>query len=330
MRNKNWRAFALGLLTGVEQFVVVLDSLFTNDRKLDLICRRGYFTIVCLFLVYVPINARLLEKSESIQPEWVKKGEAKYNSKRSNDTYYFKVIENSGSSLESIKNQNLSALATYIGQENKISSSIKANISYDSSTGDEKDEYLISYTTNSSTDVFFAKLVDEYWELKKLDNGQQMYTYYALFAVSSKKEIPDYDQFFTTKSYGGTGFARSLIPGMGQIYKGQKGKGTGIIIGEAAGIASIIYCQSMRTSYHNKMIEQPKHAKEYHNKESNWQTARNICIGVTASLYVYNLIDAALASGAKRIVIKKNNNYSMSMRPTYIDGNTGLALSLKF
>lgn len=276
------------------------------------------------------VSAKIIEKSDPMQPEWVKKGEAKYNNKRSNDTYYFKVIENSGSSLESIKNQNLSALATYIGQENKISSSVKANISFDASTGDEKDEYVISYNTNSSTDVFHAKLVDEYWELKKLDNGQQMYTYYALFAVSTRKGTPNYDHFSITKSYGGAGLARSIIPGMGQIYKGQTGKGCAIIATEAVGIASIIYCESMRSSYHNKMIEQPKYAKEYHNRETNWQTARNISIGVTAAIYVYNLIDAGLASGAKRVVIKKNNNYNISMRPAYLDGNAGIALNVNF
>lgn len=292
--------------------------------------KKSFFVVPCLLLACASMSAKTIEKSETRQPEWVKKGEAKYNRKRSNDTYYFKVIENSGSSLESIKNQNLSALATYIGQENRISSSVQANIAFDASTGNEKDEYTISYTTSSSTDVFHAKLVDEYWVLKKLDNGQRMYTYYALFAVSTKKEIPNYDQFSTTKSYGGAGLIRSVIPGMGQIYKGQAGKGAGFMIGEAAGIASIIYCESMRSSYHNKMIEQPKYAKEYHNRETNWQTARNISIGVTAALYVYNLIDAALVSGAKRIIIKKNKNYHISMRPANVEGNSGLALSLNF
>lgn len=297
---------------------------------LGLTRRKAGFVVLCLLLMCISLHAKTIEKSDVRPPEWVKKGEAKYNRQRSNDTYYFKVIENSGASLEAIKNQNLSALATYIGQANQISSSVQANIAFDASTGDEKDEYVISYHTESSTEEFHAKLVDEYWELKRLDNGQQMYAYYALFAVSATKQMPHYDQFFTTKSYGGAGLARSIVPGMGQIYKGQVGKGTGIMISEAAGIASIIYCESMRSSYHNKMIEQPKFAKEYHNKETNWQMARNISIGVTAAIYVYNLIDAALASGAKRVVIKKSNRNDFSMRPANVYGNAGLALSFTF
>ena len=47
--------------------------------------------------------------------------------------------------------------------------------------------------------------------------------------------------------------------------------------------------------------------KTYNTKADNCENIRNICIGGAAALYVYNLIDAIAANGAKRVIIKKKN-----------------------
>lgn len=44
--------------------------------------------------------------------------------------------------------------------------------------------------------------------------------------------------------------------------------------GQCSRHRSIIYYESTRSSYCNKMIEQSKYAKEYHDKERNWKMAR--------------------------------------------------------
>jgi len=43
--------------------------------------------------------------------------------------------------------------------------------------------------------------------------------------------------------------------------------------------------------------------KSYINSASNLATGRNVCIGAAAALYVYGLIDAIVAPGARRVVI---------------------------
>ena len=78
------------------------------------------------------------------------------------------------------------------------------------------------------------------------------------------------------------------------------------------------------------MHEQPKHASEYNSLADDWHTGRTICIGAAAAVYVYNLIDAALANGSRRISIKKNRNYDLTLRPSTENGNSGFSLCLNF
>ena len=292
-----------------------------------------YIKFVCFLIIFICFSlngkAKIVARSAQKPPEWVKKGEKGYNAKRSNTSYYFKIIENTGSSLEIVRSQNVLALASYIGQSNNISSTIKADIDFDASTGEEHDRINISYNNKTSTESFSAKLVDEYWEEIVTENNSY-YQYYALFAVSNKNTTPNYDSFTKTNSYGATGVLRSVIPGLGQLYKGSNIKGYSIMIGEALCVGGIIYCESMRSSYVKKMQEQPKHANEYNSLADDWHTGRTICIGAAAAVYVYNLIDAALANGSRRISIKKNRYYGLTLRPSTENGNSGFSLCLNF
>lgn len=285
-----------------------------------------------LFLISITVSytySKGNNHSSHKVPEWVKKGEEKYNHQKNNDSYYFKIIENTGNNLESVRNQNVLALASYIGQVNHISSTTKTDISHNASTGEEHDITSISYSNDASTEVFLTKLVDEYWKENNVD-GTIQYDYYALFAVSAQDKNTNFDHFSKTTQYGMNGLVRSLIPGVGQIYKGSKLKGTSIMAGEALLVGGIIYSESMRSSYHKKMIEQPKHAGEYNSLADNWQTARTIFSSAAVALYIYNLIDAAVANGARRIVIKKNTNWGVSLRPTIYDTSTGISLCVNF
>ena len=62
------------------------------------------------------------------------------------------------------------------------------------------------------------------------------------------------------------------------------------------------------------MKEQPRHAQTYNSKADNWESGRNICIGAAAALYVYNLIDAVAAKGARRVTVRKVCQ-SLSLQP---------------
>ena len=160
-------------------------------------------------------------------------------------------------------------------------------------------------------------------------NGTQGYAYYVLFAVSRRASAPSFDDCYFTTNYGMKGFARSLVPGWGQMYKGSMGKGLAILGGEVACVAGIIVCENQRASYVKKMHEQPKYAQVYNTKADNWANGRNVCIGAAAALYVYNLIDAIVAKGAKRIVVKPGRA-SVSLLPAVVDDGLGIGLAIRF
>lgn len=122
---------------------------------------------------------------------------------------------------------------------------------------------------------------------------------------------------------------RAFVPGMAQLYKGSKVKGYSIITAQILSVASIILCENQRSSYQKKVIEQPKFAKEYSDKASNWETGRNISIGVAAGIYIYNIIDAYVAKGKKRIFINSNES-SFHFTPQLSPSSAGLAFVYNF
>ena len=138
--------------------------------------------------------------------------------------------------------------------------------------------------------------------LFKMD-GSDGQTVFAYFLVISK-----------TAARNGVAGVLSIVPGVGQFYKGSVAKGTMFLGLSVAAATGIIVCESSRSSYVNKAIEQPKYKKDYSTKADNWETARNICIGVGGAIWVWNIIDAFTTKSAKRKVVTSQNS-SLSFQP---------------
>lgn len=113
------------------------------------------------------------------------------------------------------------------------------------------------------------------------------------------------------------------------MHKGSTGKGVAILVGEAALIGGVIFTENERASYEKMKYENPSLMKEYSTKVENWETARNVCIGAAAALYLYNLIDAAVANGRKRTIVNKASHFAMM--PTVLDNSAcGISLTYNF
>ena len=282
--------------------------------------------ITFILVVFVMVSYINAMTRSGDKPAWVNKGEASLNAKRSNDSYYFKAFRMEGSNLDILKANKSVQLSSFIGQYNQIEADAETEITTVSGNDARTNEtYRAVYKHGLVTDVFYALLVDEYWDF---DNG--IYNYYVLFAVSTNGKEPVFDEFSTSTSYGLGAVAMSVIPGLGQMYKGSYLKGGLMMAGTAAGVVSILLCENQRTDYMNKMIQQPQFAKDYNTKASNWETARNIAIGVTAAIYIYNLIDAAAAKGARRVIVKKTNGKNLSLYPLATPYSAGVSLTYNF
>lgn len=109
-----------------------------------------------------------------------------------------------------------------------------------------------------------------------------------------------------TTNYGTHGLWRStIVPGWGQMYKGTYLKG-GLIMGGAVALAGgTALCSLTRKDCLSKMANthSANVKQQYAARANNLNTGMYICIGSLVSLYVYNLVDAIVAPGGKRIII---------------------------
>lgn len=167
-----------------------------------------------------------------------------------------------------------------------------------------------------------ARVIDEY-----VIHTTTGYTVYLLVQTAKNPTYP-YEQVTISDEYGFS--LASLVPGMAQIQKGSTTKGLCIIAAEAISVGGIIVCENKRATNIKKMKEQPRFAKEYSDRAKNWETGRNISIGAAAGVWVYNVIDALVAKGKKRVIVKRPNGSGLSMNSFVTPDVSGVSLAYRF
>ncbi len=197
-----------------------------------------------------------------------------------------------------------------------------ADIRGESVKMDEKSQVYVKVSGQSYK--LQAVPVDRYWEEQ---NG--MIKLHTLFMVAVV-DNPVFDRFDKTTSYGVKPVFMSVVPGLGQWYKGSKIKGIGMFAAEALAIGGVVLCENERSNNISKIKDQPKYAKEYKNKATNWETGRNIFIGVAAGIWIYNLIDAAVAKGARRVIVRRADGGDLSVRPKVLPDGAGVSFAYSF
>ena len=170
-----------------------------------------------------------------------------------------------------------------------------------------------------------ANLVDS-WVESRSDGGVRLHSLYQV----AVKNNPQFDVVRTVDTYGVTPVVMSIVPGLGQIYKGSTLKGIALFAGTALCAGGALYCENQRKDYRNKVVQQPKFAKDYNDKASSYETGRNVLLGAAAAVWVYNLIDAAVAKGARRVVIDADRDRSLSLLPVATPEGAGLTLAFRF
>lgn len=265
-----------------------------------------------------------------IKPQWINNVPTPGNS-----TYVFKVVETVGDDLASARAFVLKSLVSMIEHDDNIK--IKENYDVNS----ERQQVNAKLTETKSKSIYTLEVensvnktittekVAEYWEDFEV-HGQPRKRLYTLFMVQRKNHVANFNDIELTSKYGMQGFVRSMVvPGWGQIYKGSKVKAAFILGGTIAGAIGIVLTENTRADYIKKMHEQPKFADVYNSKATDWETARNVCIGATAALYVYNLIDALAADGAQRAIVKKHDSKFTFMPIISLEGG-GFSLAYNF
>ena len=283
-----------------------------------------------IFLVYVLFT---FIWTSAQKPKWVNNTPLELNK-----TYKFIEIISTGNDLNSARIDALRLLA----QDRQLTNAINVNVESGKLTHVDqttvngnfneviKEQIDINVKISGKNYQVQGQKIDEFAE--KASNGQiKLHT---LFMVAICNN-PVFDNVYLTDKYGFTPAIFSLIPGAGQMYKGSYLKGGCILGSEILCAAGIILCESQRVDYKNKVKEQPRFAKTYNTKANNWAIGRNLCIGMAGAIYIYNLIDAAISSGARRIKIKQSGKADFTYKPCILldasnQINLGLSLSYNF
>lgn len=292
------------------------------------------FLTVLMLLAFIGASAQKMA-SDGVKPQWVHKAPTPTNS-----TFKYEVVTATGGSLDAARKKCLAELMSSSGLSQGViitsdyNSKEKLSQEWVNGRLSEVVNYDAETTTSakSKENEIFVENIDEYWT--KDGNGNYFLT--KLYAVSELDRRPLFDNVELTTKYGVHGLWRSaIVPGWGQFYKGSYVKG-GIILGGTVGlVAGIIYTDSQRSDYVKKIgkTHDANIKKSYATKRDHFATGRNVCIGALAALYVYNLIDAVVAPGARRAVVSKRSNSSVSyiVTPSFTEeGYPALAASITF
>ena len=172
------------------------------------------------------------------------------------------------------------------------------------------DEQRLSYQLDKIKDSTITVAESIQVSTRIIDEYQKDGNTYFLCTVSNpKSRSAVYDQISLTNKYEFKHVWGSfLVPGWGQMNKGDYLKGGLMMGGTVILTGATIFTESQRRVYVSK-IEQTHSEnviRSYINRANAMSITRNICIGGLCALYIYNIIDAFVAPGAKRVEVVSN------------------------
>ncbi len=297
--------------------------------------RRVILFMISVLLGIIIVNAQ--ESSDKVKPQWMKHTPTS----KTYGIYYVPVTVYS-TDLQSTSTLALNELTKYLPRNWNVTTVTDVEReSYMEREGantiganKRTQTYRLHVRNEGEPVTIRCKEVDTYWEETRVGGNDQL-KHTILYQVIAPNSPADFETTYTTTQYSAHGLWRSMIvPGWGQFHKGSKVKGIMFLGGTATLAGGMIYCQSRITNSRNLAAQtyNPEHLRIYSRRISNFSMTRNVCIGAIAALYVWNLVDAVVAPGARRVVVKPAMNFgSYSLENSNSNGDAlGLNATLTF
>ncbi|MDR1023037.1 MAG: hypothetical protein LBL94_07200 [Prevotellaceae bacterium] len=226
--------------------------------------------------------------------------------------YEYRISQGEGSTLRQARDDAFSGILVDLGSQAGIAVDSRSLVKLKSELGysagasrySESDSQTTTFSIKRKGVNIALAEAGEYYE-----NRYGRYQLWKLYEVSTsgsfKAFIPEY-----TTTYGFDGAWKSaVLPGWGQFYKGKTGKGIFFLAAEAAAVSGLIFCEMKRSDNVRKSQESTNLAiiKEYRSRADSWALYRNVAVGAAAGVYLWNVLDAALAKGKIRYAWIPNN-----------------------
>lgn len=276
--------------------------------------KRNSLSRIVLALSFLLCLGGALECMAQSKPLWVQRGEKSMNKKRQSDNYTFKVFNTHDLDEAKLKAERLKPLLEYLQETYGVETSAMTVDTAAVATDGTK-----AIKVSMPTSTVYAKLVDDFCEFTDYELNVFQYEYYQLYAVTEKDAAPVFDTFNVIETNNSNALARSIVPGLGQFYKGQTAKGCAIIGAEAFFVASAIAFDCKRNHCADRGWE---------SKARGWRQFRNLAISGAGIVYVYNLIDSAVSKAGRRVKVGKSSTLNVGLAPMpNMGAGVGLALS---
>jgi hypothetical protein len=258
--------------------------------------------LYCLFagVLCCLVTPALFAQSSTSHPDKLPWVDGVFPAKKGAFEYH--VARGEGATLSDARNDAFSGLLADLGNKAGVTvnsqtlAEIKSNLNYNAGAENYQESSTNVTTHKIDREGFKASFtkVSEYYEYSR---GR--YLLWELYEVSSGATftavVPEY-----TTHYGGAALWRSMIlPGWGQFHKKKVDKGAIFLTTEVAAISGLVFCEIKRSDNWRKSSETTNLniIKEYRNRADSWELRRNIFIGAAAGVYLWNVLDAALAKG---------------------------------
>ena len=287
------------------------------------------YKFLVFLLFFIVANTRSATIYAEPTPRWVKKGVKELDKKRSNDTYSFHIFHEEDQNKSLFELNRFKPLLDYVDNTYGVS---QPEILVDSIPADGilPKRYTLNFQKDGNMKTVEAILVDSYSKMTDYADNTSDYNFWELYAISNPGMTPEFDNFSLSRSYGAKPVFMSIIPGLGQIYKGQTAKGYSFLGIEAAMVASIVSASNRVHHWVGYANRYPQFYDNYQSKATTFRQWRMFCYITGGALYIYNLFDAAISKGARYVEIKRNHapNMQFSFTPVFSPDMLGLGINI--
>ena len=287
---------------------------------------RVIYSLLSVFAAFLLFSVPSASGATKVKPQWVQKGEEFMNKKRTNQTYVFKVFHSSDPDLNRAIEKQMDPLLDYVRDTWKADPETFVLDSLVAEDGVPPTLRVSFRDSSGQRGAILARRADMWLNFEDFASNEYEFEFYQLFAVSANRDgIVEFDDFQPTTVGKTPSVLFGLIPGAGQIYKGDVRKGLILIGGELAfGAAALVFQQQMNKNQHH--VDAGDFPLEsWESKVAGFKLVRNISFGAMAGIWLFCIFDAYAAESLPRVLVKDADK-QLSITPS---GN-GLSLVYNF
>lgn len=257
-----------------------------------------------------------------VRPAWVGQSEKALNAKRTNGSYEFKVLRTEDADLTRLHAGRFFPLFEYLAGQYGSKAEAMSLDSLSTAT------YRISFETPEGPSSVIARLVDVYESLDYNAVRDPVFEFYQLYAIGRKDTDVEFDEISYSEISRPLAAALSVIPGAGQLYKGNKAKGYALLGTSLVCAGAAVASQFKATEWARMMDQEPGARDSWESKSIAMKRQRNILIGAIGCLSAFSIFDALVGDEVPRLVVNKSDGGVIAVAPS--GQSAGIALVIKF